>query len=158
MGTTPHSTLKSQPSLSLKNIGAALAGFFTNSLSLWILLELLVSSNQLLGSNRLDGPGVVTLLKILSGVFSLILFCMGWITGLILSFRYYFNSARGRILASRFLLVTACEILALPALLLLRISVFNLKIQLLDTLIVLSSLILASGAFTGSRHLRRTNT
>ena len=89
---------------------------------------------------------------------SLILFCMGWLSGLILSFRYYFDSVSGRVLASRFLLVTALEILALPALLLLRIFVFNLKIQLMDTFIVLLSLILASGALVGSRRLRPINT
>lgn len=153
MGTTPHPTLKSQIPLFLKSIGAALAGLFTNGLSLWILLELLVSSNQLLDSSRSDGPGAVTVFKTLSGFLSLILFCIGWITGLILSFRYYFNSARGRVLASRFLAVTTYEILALPALLFLRIFVFNLKIQLIDTLIVLLSLILASGTLAGSRRL-----
>ena len=154
----PHPILKSKIQLPPRNIGAALAGFFTNSLSLLILLELLVSCNQLLGSSRMGGPGAATVLKTLSGAFSLILFCMGWLSGLILSFRYYFNSVSGRVLASRFLFVTALEILALPALLLLRIFVFNLKIQLIDTFIVLLSLILASGALAGSRRLRPGNT
>ena len=157
-GAAPHPILKSKIPLLPQSIGAALAGFFTNSLSLWILLELLVSCNQLLGSSRMDGPGAVTVLKTLSGALSLILFCMGWLSGLILSFRYYFDSVSGRVLASRFLLVTALEILALPALLLLRIFVFNLKIQLMDTFIVLLSLILASGALVGSRRLRPINT
>ena len=158
MGAAPHPILKSQIPLPPRKIGAALAGFFTNGLSLWILLELLVSSNQWLGSSRMGGPGAATVLKTLSGALSLILFCMGWITGLILSFRYYFNSASGRVLASRFLFVTAWEILALPALLLLRIFVFNLRIQLIDTFIVLLSLILASGALVGSRRLLPNNT
>ena len=66
-GAAPHPILKSKIPLLPQSIGAALAGFFTNSLSLWILLELLVSCNQLLGSSRMDGPGAVTVLKTLSG-------------------------------------------------------------------------------------------
>ncbi len=123
-------------------------------MSLLILLELLVSCNQLLGSSRMDEPGVVSVLKTLSGGLFLILFCMGWLTGLILSFRYYFDSKKGRILAGRFLFITALELLILPPLLLTRIFVFSLKIHLVDTLIILLSLLLAGGALAGSRRLR----
>ena len=149
--------MKSRIPLPRRKIGAALAGIFTNGLSLLILLELLVSCNQLLGSSRMGGPGAASVLKTLSGALLLILCCMGWITGLILSFRYYFNSTSGRVLASRFLFVTALEILALPPLLFIRIFVFNLKIHLIDSFLVLLSLILAGGAFAGSRRLRPAN-
>ena len=105
----------------------------------------------------MEEPGPASVFKTLAGGLFLILFCMGWLTGLSLSFRYYFDSTKGRILAGRFLFITALELLFLPPLLLTRIFVFSLKIHLVDALIILLSLLLAGAALAGSRRLRSEN-
>jgi hypothetical protein len=138
----------------LRKVCAALAGIFTNAWSLFMLLELLVCSNQLMAAGRMDEPGAATVAMTLLGAFLLILFSMGWLTGLILSFRYYFGSSDFRILAGRFLYVTALELLIMPPVLLTRIFVFNLEIQLADAFTILLSLLLALSALAGSRRLR----
>jgi hypothetical protein len=138
----------------LRKVCAALAGTITNGVSLLILLEMLVPINRLLAAGRMDEPDAATVTKVLVGGALLIIFSMGWLSGLIVTYRYYYHTDRFKILAGRFLFVTSLEILIIPLVLFSRILVFDYKIHGADGLITILCILLAGGAFAGSRRLR----
>ena len=139
---------------SLRSICAAVAGTFTNTVSLFLLLEILVPVNRLLASGRLDDPGVGSEVKTLLGGTLLIVFCLGWLVGLIVSYRYYYRADSLRTLAGRLLFLTSLEILFVPVALFARIFVFRLNIYQVDALITLVCFALAGAAYAASRRLR----